>query len=318
MGKSITVILNDQKILSELCGVNDTNLRIMEKLLNEKIYSRGNELLIETENAEKRELFKRIINQLKDHTEMGNIPGPDLIKAVIKSTENGEDEKTELIKKVSIVIPGGNIKVFPRSYNQADYMKAMEENDVVFCIGPAGTGKTYLAVAHALKETLSRSKRKLLLTRPVVEAGESLGYLPGDLAQKISPYLRPLSDAMEELLPAEVIARMEETRIIEIAPLAYMRGRSLRNSYIILDEAQNTTKEQMKMFLTRLGEGSKAVITGDITQIDLPKKDHSGLLHVVKILGNIRGIQFSYLSAHDVVRHPLVQEIIHAYENRCD
>ncbi|RKX77726.1 MAG: PhoH family protein [Spirochaetes bacterium] len=290
----------------------------MEKLLNEKIYSRGNELLIETENAEKRELFKRIINQLKDHTEMGNIPGPDLIKAVIKSTENGEDEKTELIKKVSIVIPGGNIKVFPRSYNQADYMKAMEENDVVFCIGPAGTGKTYLAVAHALKETLSRSKRKLLLTRPVVEAGESLGYLPGDLAQKISPYLRPLSDAMEELLPAEVIARMEETRIIEIAPLAYMRGRSLRNSYIILDEAQNTTKEQMKMFLTRLGEGSKAVITGDITQIDLPKKDHSGLLHVVKILGNIRGIQFSYLSAHDVVRHPLVQEIIHAYENRCD
>ena len=318
MGKSITVILNDQKILSELCGVNDTNLRIMEKLLNEKIYSRGNELLIETENAEKRELFKRIINQLKDHTEMGNIPGPDLIKAVIKSTENGEDEKTELIKKVSIVIPGGNIKVFPRSYNQADYMKAMEENDVVFCIGPAGTGKTYLAVAHALKETLSRSKRKLLLTRPVVEAGESLGYLPGDLAQKISPYLRPLSDAMEELLPAEVIARMEETRIIEIAPLAYMRGRSLRNSYIILDEAQNTTKEQMKMFLTSLGEGSKAVITGDITQIDLPKKDHSGLLHVVKILGNIRGIQFSYLSAHDVVRHPLVQEIIHAYENRCD
>jgi len=318
LGKSITVILNDQKILSELCGVNDTNLRIMEKLLNEKIYSRGNELLIETENAEKRELFKRIINQLKDHTEMGNIPGPDLIKAVIKSTENGEDEKTELIKKVSIVIPGGNIKVFPRSYNQADYMKAMEENDVVFCIGPAGTGKTYLAVAHALKETLSRSKRKLLLTRPVVEAGESLGYLPGDLAQKISPYLRPLSDAMEELLPAEVIARMEETRIIEIAPLAYMRGRSLRNSYIILDEAQNTTKEQMKMFLTRLGEGSKAVITGDITQIDLPKKDHSGLLHVVKILGNIRGIQFSYLSAHDVVRHPLVQEIIHAYENRCD
>jgi phosphate starvation-inducible PhoH-like protein len=190
----------------------------------------------------------------------------------------------------------------------------MDTHDVVFSIGPAGTGKTYLAVAHALRDVLTRKRRKLVLTRPVVEAGESLGYLPGDLAQKISPYLRPLYDAMESLVPYETIRRMEDQRVIEIAPLAYMRGRSLNDCYVILDEAQNSTREQMKMFLTRIGEGSQAVITGDVTQIDLPRKRHSGLLHAVELLRDISDIRFCYFAAKDVVRNPLVQKIIGAYE----
>jgi phosphate starvation-inducible PhoH-like protein len=185
---------------------------------------------------------------------------------------------------------------------------------MTFCVGPAGTGKTYLAVAHALAEILGRKRRKLVLTRPVVEAGERLGFLPGDLAQKINPYLKPLYDAMESLVPTETIQKMEENGVIEIAPLAYMRGRSLNDCYVILDEAQNTTREQMKMFLTRLGEGSKAVVTGDITQIDLPKQEQSGLLHAVRILGDIDEIHFNYLTVRDVVRNPLVQKIIQAYE----
>ena len=197
---------------------------------------------------------------------------------------------------------------------QARYLTALDNHDIVLGIGPAGTGKTYLAVAHALRDVLTSKRRKLVLTRPVVEAGESLGYLPGDLAQKISPYLRPLYDAMESLVPYETLHRMEEQRVIEIAPLAYMRGRSLNDCYVILDEAQNTTREQMKMFLTRLGEGSQAVITGDVTQIDLPRKGQSGLLHAVDLLHDIPDIRFSYFTARDVVRNPLVQKIINAYE----
>jgi phosphate starvation-inducible PhoH-like protein len=182
-------------------------------------------------------------------------------------------------------------------------------------VGPAGTGKTFLAVAHALQEVLAKRKRKLVLTRPVVEAGESLGFLPGDLTQKISPYLRPLYDAIETLLPFEILRRLEEQNVIEIAPLAYMRGRSLRDSYIILDEAQNTTKEQMKMFLTRLGENSRAVVTGDITQVDLPKRIRSGLLDAVSILEGIEDVSITYLNHEDVVRSPQVQRIIQAYDD---
>ena len=192
----------------------------------------------------------------------------------------------------------------------------MRKYDISFGIGPAGTGKTYLAVAQALSLVLSKKMRKLVLTRPVVEAGESLGFLPGDLAQKINPYLRPLYDAMESLVPYDIIHRMEETRTIEIAPLAYMRGRSLNDCVVILDEAQNTTKEQMKMFLTRIGEGATAVITGDITQIDLPRRGDSGLLHAVSVLSQVEGLHFAYLHTADVVRNPLVKKIIQAYENQ--
>jgi phosphate starvation-inducible PhoH-like protein len=208
--------------------------------------------------------------------------------------------------------------VFPRSLNQARYIRGMREHDIVFCVGPAGTGKTYIAVAEALREVLSKRRRKLVLTRPVVEAGESLGFLPGDLAQKINPYLRPLYDAMEALVPFETIRRMEETRAIEIAPLAYMRGRSLNDCIVILDEAQNTPKEQMKMFLTRIGEGSKAIITGDATQIDLPRRGESGLLHALKLLTEVEGLFFAYLNTRDVVRNPLIKKIIQAYERETD
>jgi phosphate starvation-inducible PhoH-like protein len=183
-------------------------------------------------------------------------------------------------------------------------------------VGPAGTGKTYLAIAYALSLVLAKKARKLVLTRPVVEAGESLGFLPGDLAQKINPYLRPLYDAMEALVPFEIIHKMEENRIIEIAPLAYMRGRSLNDAFVILDEAQNTTKEQMKMFLTRLGAGSRAVITGDTTQVDLPRRTDSGLLHAVTILKSVDGIHFAYLNTQDVVRNPLIKKIIQAYDSK--
>jgi len=191
----------------------------------------------------------------------------------------------------------------------------MRQYDISFGIGPAGTGKTYLAVAQALSLVLSKKMRKLVLTRPVVEAGESLGFLPGDLAQKINPYLRPLYDAMESLVPYDIIHRMEETHAIEIAPLAYMRGRSLNDCVVILDEAQNTTREQMKMFLTRIGEGARAVVTGDITQIDLPRRGESGLIHAVSILSGVEGLHFAYLHTADVVRNPLVKKIIQAYED---
>lgn len=283
-------------------------------MLDARVYTHGNEILLESADDDKRESFKRIIEQLKGYSAEGYVPGPELIKAVYLSIldEKSTDGKTP--GHPEIVIPGSG-RVFPRSSNQANYIRGMDACDVAIGIGPAGTGKTYLAVAHALREILSKKMRKLILTRPVVEAGESLGFLPGDMAQKINPYLRPLYDAMDSLVPMDTITKLEENRIIEIAPLAYMRGRSLNNCYIILDEAQNTTREQMKMFLTRFGEGSKAVITGDVTQIDLPSKEHSGLAHAMRILRPIEEIHFTFFDAADVVRNPLIKKIIHAYES---
>jgi phosphate starvation-inducible PhoH-like protein len=253
-------------------------------------------------------MMERLINSV----ERGESPSPDFVKALAKTA--GEDGDEDPLREAMIHIPQGFGRVFPRSLNQAAYIRGMRACDICFCVGPAGTGKTYLAIAEALRLVLSKKLRKLVLTRPVVEAGESLGYLPGDLAQKINPYLRPLYDAMEALIPYETIRRMEEVRTIEIAPLAYMRGRSLNDCVVILDEAQNTTKEQMKMFLTRIGEGARALVTGDTTQIDLPRRVDSGLLHAASILSRIEGVHFSYLSTADVVRNPLIKKIIQAYD----
>ena len=313
MSKS-AVVLESLSLLSEFCGANDQNLRLLEELLDTRILYRGNEIYLESEDDETRDTLVKIIDEVKSHMKLGQSPNRDLIKAVHASVTEEGASCQDLIRRTSLQIPGRDRPVFPRTLMQGYYLQGLAESDIVFGIGPAGTGKTYLAVAHALSQVLTRRKRKLVLTRPVVEAGESLGFLPGDLAQKISPYLRPLYDAMESLIPYETIQRMEDQRIIEIAPLAYMRGRSLNDCYVILDEAQNTTREQMKMFLTRIGEGTQAVVTGDVTQIDLPRKNASGLLHAVEILGNIPEIRFTYFTSRDVVRHPLVQRIINAYE----
>lgn len=266
------------------------------------------------ESADEAELarFKAVMNALVIAAQSGEFPSPEYAESLAGTLESGGHNPLD---ESVIHIPNGFRRIYPRSKNQAQYIQGMRRCEVAFCVGPAGTGKTYLAIAESLRLTLSKKMRKIVLTRPVVEAGESLGFLPGDLAQKINPYLRPLYDAMESLVPFDIIRRLEETRAIEIAPLAYMRGRSLNDSFIILDEAQNTTKEQMKMFLTRLGRGSRSVITGDITQIDLPKRADSGLVHAVSLLDGVEGVHFSYLHTADIVRNPLIKRIIQAYDN---
>ncbi|MFO7731205.1 MAG: PhoH family protein [Spirochaetia bacterium] len=314
MSNSFTIVLDDQHTLKDICGVQDENLQALEQALEARIFTRGNELILDSEDAEVQADFSEVIRQIKEHQRIGHTPNPDLVRTIHKTVTVEKEGMGDLLKELHITIPSSP-KVFPRNVRQAQFIEGMTNYDICFAIGPAGTGKTYLAVAYALKEILERRKKKLILTRPVVEAGESLGFLPGDLTQKISPYLRPLYDAMDDLLPLQVINKLEESRIIEIAPLAYMRGRSLKDSYIVLDEAQNTTREQMKMFLTRIGEGSKAIITGDVTQIDLPKSQNSGLLHAQSVLESVEEIFFTHFNYQDVVRNPIVKKIVRAYEN---
>jgi phosphate starvation-inducible PhoH-like protein len=319
LSDSVTIVLDSGDLVSAVCGSNDNNLKVLERSLGGKLAVRGNEVRMEGLNDLDAERFRAVMNNLISAARLGEWPSPEFVQALAGNSEELPDERgterADAIRSACICIPHGFGKVFPRSANQAEYVQGMRKSEVCFCAGPAGTGKTYLAIANALSLVLSKKIRKLVLTRPVVEAGESLGFLPGDLSQKISPYLRPLYDAMEALIPYEVIHRLEENRVIEIAPLAYMRGRSLNGAFIILDEAQNTTKEQMKMFLTRLGQGSRAVITGDVTQIDLPKHIYSGLLHALSILKDVSGIHFSYLNTADVVRNPLIKKIIQAYNH---
>ena len=308
MDDSVTIVLDNRDILSGVCGANDGNLKVIEGSLGGRIATRGNEIRLEGADDDGVRRFKTLIDNLIALVREGENPSPEYVRAL-----TGSDAPTE--EDAILHIPHGFGRVYPRSRNQAAYIRGMRQYDISFGIGPAGTGKTYLAVAYALSLVLSKKMRKLVLTRPVVEAGESLGFLPGDLAQKINPYLRPLYDAMESLIPYDIIHRMEETHAIEIAPLAYMRGRSLNDCVVILDEAQNTTREQMKMFLTRIGEGARAVVTGDVTQIDLPRRGDSGLLHAVSILSGVGGLHFAYLHTADVVRNPLVKKIIQAYED---
>ncbi len=318
MEEKFSIVLEDHSILTNICGSNDSNLKLIEELLEAEVYTYGNEILLSSTDRKKIDSFSRIIEKIEDYSKRGGVPGRDLIKCIfsgISLLDRSDSIKSSGdIENLELIIPGSTKKVFPRSVNQVQLINKFNSFDIVFTTGPAGTGKTYLAVAKALSEILQKKKRKLIITRPVVEAGESLGFLPGDLIQKISPYLRPLYDSIEALLPFETIQKMEENKMIEIAPLAYMRGRSLSDSFIILDEAQNTTIEQMKMFLTRIGENSKAVITGDITQIDLPNKKRSGLIHALNTLKNINQIGFSFFTSEDVMRNPLVKKIIDAYE----
>jgi len=320
--EGITIAFDNRELLSGICGANDGNLRVIENSIGGYITARGNEIHFEGGDKNSVRRFKTVMDSLISTISQGDQLSVDYIKALADSNhpqmteqQNSYEDKSSAFFIDSVIqIPHGFYRVHARSKNQALYIKSMRENEISFCVGPAGTGKTYLAIAFALSMLLSKKIRKLVLTRPVVEAGESLGFLPGDLAQKIDPYLKPLYDAMESLIPYDVINRMEETRSIEIAPLAYMRGRSLNDCMIILDEAQNTSKEQMKMFLTRIGTGARAVITGDSTQIDLPRKSESGLLHALNILRNIEGLSFSFLHTGDVARNPLIKKIIQAYD----
>ena len=321
MEERITIALDNKEVLCGVCGANDGNLKIIEGSLGGYITARGNEIHFESHDETGVKRFRTMMDTLIATVEEGEQLSPEFIQTIAREASlqdaqgiyNTEEKNDASFRDSMIQIPHGFNRVYPRSGNQANYIKGMRENEICFCVGPAGTGKTYLAIAHALQMLLSKKMRKLVLTRPVVEAGENLGFLPGDLAQKIDPYLKPLYDAMESLIPYDVINRMEETRSIEIAPLAYMRGRSLNDCMVILDEAQNTTKEQMKMFLTRIGKGARAVITGDTTQIDLPRKSDSGLLNALDILREIEGLSFSFLHTGDVARNPLIKKIIQAY-----
>lgn len=298
-----------------LFGNNDRHLKYIEEQLQVSIITRGEQLAVKG-TEESKQTVKEILSALLSVIRKGlGISQRDIVYATDLAKQGKiaqfetlfEDEITKTAK-------GKSIRV--KTIGQKNYITAIKSNDLVFGIGPAGTGKTYLAVVmavHALKNGLVK---KIILTRPAVEAGESLGFLPGDLKEKVDPYLRPLYDGLHDVLGAEHTMRLIEREVIEIAPLAYMRGRTLDDAFVILDEAQNTTPEQMKMFLTRLGFESKMVITGDVTQIDLPKGVRSGLITAEQILANLKGISFVYLNQTDVVRHPLVQKIIQAYENK--
>ncbi len=315
MSDSTTLVLSDSVILQKICGANDRNIRHLEQLFAAPVLVRGNEVMLDSADLEQQERFVCLVSELQEHSRRGREPDRGLISAIHRDLLSEDGASLEKMKELVVDIPVAGTRVYPRSPRQAEVLESLENNSLSFLIGPAGTGKTYLAVAHALGELLSKRKRKLVLTRPVVEAGESLGYLPGDLAQKISPYLRPLYDAIEALLPHDLVRRLDEQRLIEIAPLAYMRGRSLRDCYVILDEAQNTTREQMKMFLTRIGENTCAVVNGDVTQVDLPRRVPSGLLHAEGILAGLPDIGITRLGREDVVRSPLVQSIIKAYDD---
>ena len=331
--QQLTLTPNDPQRLANLCGQFDEHLKQIESTLSIEIKNRGNVFQVTGQNNHA-VAANRLLNNLYRDTGVGEEITPhslhiqlnELLMTLTEDTntetqtnETSPQETTvhlqsdsDILQDLSIITRKGSIK--PRGDNQKDYVRNIFRHDINFGIGPAGTGKTYLAVACAVNALEAEEVRRILLVRPAVEAGEKLGFLPGDLAEKINPYLRPLYDALYEMLGFERVNKLIERQVIEVAPLAYMRGRTLNNAFIILDESQNTTKEQMKMFLTRIGFGSKAVITGDHTQIDLPKGQLSGLKHAMEVIDGVEGIGFSYFAAKDIVRHTLVQRIVEAYE----
>lgn len=316
-----TIVVPDNNVLCRICGTNDSNLKLIENFLGIPIFACGNELSVEGEDVDAVRRFRFVIDSILDEIAQGceELSDSDLIQSVLKAQCPGSGRvgacDYAFFEQNSISIPGASRRVYPRTRGQAQLVALMRKNDVVIAEGPAGSGKTFLCICEALRLVLTHKMSGIILTRPVVEAGESLGFLPGDLKEKLDPYMRPLYDAMHSILPRETISKMQENAIIETAPLAYMRGRTLNDSVIILDEAQNTTREQMKMFLTRMGEGSKVFVTGDLTQIDLPRRMPSGLADAIKLLSTIDGIAIQHLDAEDVVRNPLVKQIIKAYES---
>jgi phosphate starvation-inducible PhoH-like protein len=291
-------------------GVNDANLQELQRTLGVRISFRGDALAL-SGTTEQVDRATAVVQGLLDLARMGESVSTEDVYRL--AAEGPPTDGAAVTGEGRIVLPGLRRAIVPKSQGQRDYLQAISANDIVVGIGPAGTGKTYLAVAKAVEALARKRVKRIILARPAVEAGESLGFLPGDLQAKVDPYLRPLYDALEDMMPHERVQRALESRTIEIAPLAYMRGRTLADAFIILDEAQNATGAQMKMFLTRLGVNSRTVVTGDKTQIDLPKREDSGLVQIERILPGIDGIAFCYLTELDVVRHRIVREIIRAY-----
>ncbi len=307
----------DNRLLIELCGEFDRNLAQIEHLLSVHILRRGNELAL---LGEAREEAAAVLRSLYERLEAGRGVEPGDIDAAVRLRGSAEDtgardgDQIEMFDGGALEIGTRKKTVEPRTKAQQEYVRALFQNELAFGIGPAGTGKTYLAVAVAVNQMINGHVDKIILSRPAVEAGERLGFLPGDMKEKVDPYMQPLYDALNDFLPGKQLAKLIEEKTIEIAPLAFMRGRTLSNAYVVLDEAQNATSMQMKMFLTRLGQGSRMVITGDRSQVDLPRGVTSGLIEAERILDGVSGISFNYFSAKDVVRHPMVAKIIEAYD----
>ena len=307
------VVFENNDVARGLFGEKDENLKVIERMLHVRLNTRGSSLFVEGEEVHAT-LALRILEELYQMVREGFPVYPTDIEQAVKVLSANSNVKLKDIFMDTVYISTRNRYITPKSLNQKNYIDAIRRHDLVVGIGPAGTGKTYLAMASAVAALSKGEADRIILTRPAVEAGERLGFLPGNLEEKVNPYLRPLYDALHDMMSFEKVQRMLERGAIEVAPLAFMRGRTLNDSFVILDEAQNTTSEQMKMFLTRLGFNSKAVITGDVTQIDLPPGMRSGLVEIQGILKGIEGIKFVYFTEKDVVRHRLVQEIIVAYE----
>lgn len=317
MEESYTVVLDDPITLASICGANDKNLELFERYFGVPVVARGNEMILLSEDNLLCKRFENLIDKIASSPELRSNAPDEFIASTFKNLSDLQENNADIEKDFRVAgihIPKSNRIVYPKNAKQAEFISAIENYDLCFGLGPAGTGKTYLATAMALQLLLEGEVEKIVLTRPVVEAGENLGFLPGDLVRKITPYLRPLYDIIEHLLPPAIFRKIEDAGRFEIAPLAYMRGRTLFNSVVILDEAQNTSAEQMKMFLTRLGPNSKMIITGDPKQSDIDNKKKCGLADAVSLLKNIDEIAIVRFTAKDVVRHSLVQKIIKAYE----
>ena len=312
---TLQLTFEDNALAQALFGEQSKHLKIVSRALGVKIQARGNQVTLQGEEADAH-LAQRVLIELYDLLKSGYPVLAQDVQYTIKILQDKESASVKDIFLDTIYISAMKRRISPKSLNQKRYIEAIRTHDIVFGVGPAGTGKTYLAMAMAVAALVNNEVIRIVLARPAVEAGEKLGFLPGDLAEKVNPYLRPLYDALHDMMDFEKASRLVQRGVIEVAPLAFMRGRTLNDSFVILDEAQNTTSEQMMMFLTRLGFGSKAVITGDVTQIDLPTGVTSGLVEVRELMRGIEGIAFVHFTERDVVRHPLVQDIIRAYESR--
>ena len=308
---------SDNRLLIELCGEFDRNLAQIEHLLSVHLLRRGNQLsVLGDAREEAAEVLRKLYARLEAGRgiEPGDIDAAVRLRGADEGTGTRDGDQIEMFKRGALEIGTRKKTIEPRTEAQQDYVRNLYRNELAFGIGPAGTGKTYLAVAVAVNQMINGHVDKIILSRPAVEAGERLGFLPGDMKEKVDPYMQPLYDALNDFLPAKQLGKLIEEKTIEIAPLAFMRGRTLSNAYVVLDEAQNATAMQMKMFLTRLGQGSRMVITGDRSQVDLPRGVTSGLSEAERILKDVQGISFNYFTAKDVVRHPMVAKIIEAYD----